>query len=216
MASDPRSTPADWNTLTAYVLGDLPDLERMALEERLGQDADAAHRVQFIRSRLEAIRAHAAEATAWEVSPAQRAKLRELFAYRPANVWREVAERAREAVASLIFDGFAGGRALAGYRGAATARHLIYEANTTQIDLRVAHGLESGAGAAGRELQVIGQIHAEAAAREVIIRSLDGEERRVSVGEDGVFEASLPSGAYEVSVLFPEAIVVIPRLELAA
>lgn len=150
-----------------------------------------------------------------EPPPALIARAKALFgtAAADAPARRDRLEPLRRIVAQLVFDSGAGlAPAMAGFRGGGD-RRLTYVAFEVQIDLRVQPPSDHGG-----DWRVQGQVDSEtpgAAAGIDIV--LTGEEQAVAhteTDEHGMFDLAAPAGRYDVVIRLPNALQVLPGLEL--
>ena len=197
-----------WDLLVAYVADELPPADRDAIRELSARNSSIAERIKEVTAMLGSLDSVRADAADWSVSRELRQRLIALRP-KPRAGWIEsVASQVREVLAALVLDSRAGSPALAGFRGAAGDRHMIFDADSAEIDVRVSRGTAT-------TVHLLGQVHAGPALNELRLRSLeDGPEAGAPIDADGVFELEVPAGLYELALVGPASRITIPSLEL--
>lgn len=197
-----------WETLLAHALHELPAESSAAIERIAAENRDVALRMQRVRQFVATLKAARAEAPDWEISASLR---RRLIALRPqpAAGWLSGAlQQAREVLAALVLDSRAAGPAVAGLRGGASGRLLVYAADGAELELQAT-------GVSGGRVRIIGQVHADEPRGRVLLRCLDSAEESVApLEEGGVFEIEVAAGLYEVIIELATGRVVLPAVEI--
>ncbi len=197
-----------WDLLVAYVSDELTPADRDAIRQLAAGNASVSQRIQEVTAMLGSLGDVRANAGDWNISRDLRQRLMALRPKPRAGWLDSVAAQVREVLAALVLDSRAGGTALAGFRGAAGDRHMIFDADSAEIDVRVSRGTQT-------TVHVLGQIHAGPALNELRLRSLeDGPETAAPIDADGVFELEVPAGLYELALVGPASRITIPTLEL--
>lgn len=119
----------------------------------------------------------------------------------------------RRIIADLVFDSGGGlTPALAGFRGTGE-RHRTFEAGSIEIDL------QTSPVATDEVWRILGQIASdrdrEPASLAFVPDGSDSAVVTVTSDENGMFQAQLPAGTYELAIRFPDLEIIVPRLEMS-
>lgn len=199
----------DFETLAAYVLGELDRPMAAELEAGLAQSPADAALVGRIREVVDILR------TDDTVAP-QRAlveRVKRLFETpRPATV-AGILERAREVVATLVFDSRVR-TAMAGFRGPASSYQLAFSSDLADVDLQIAPP-----GAPHESLWTLrGQVSPHDRASVSSVALIDaGTSSPVAttpVDERGMFSMKSGPGAFDLRIAMGDGVLTVPSIQV--
>ncbi len=212
MPSD--ETQARMTLLMAYVLNELPVERKAALETELAANAKLRGELAQARALLTLLTEHGRDAANWEVNASQRRRLHALLADRDVSWLSAAAERAREWIACLVYDS-ASPQAAVGLRGATRERHLIYQFDQGELDLRFSPLGPYDAAGSPQRVELLGQVSGPSAFSSAVLRRRDAQALEAPLDADGVFDIALEPGEYELTLQGAERAIVIPVLEIS-
>lgn len=197
--------------LLAYAAGELDAAQAAAVKARLAVSPEQAATV----ARYQAVRAILRRDDSVAPPATVLARARAIFPAATATgpvQWLGLTDAVRRVVAELTFDSGRGqAPALAGFRGGDPARHLVFEAEGTIVDLH----LEPLADEDQRWL-ITGQVETGASAPGVVVGLIpelyDASAFAVTTDAHGGFHFTVAAGRYTILIRLPESVVVLPNL----
>lgn len=197
--------------LVAYLAGEADPAQTAAVSAAISASPNLRERVEAMRQAISGIQSLRSVEPLFSVSTTQEQRLRGLLAERPAGWLASTAERAREFVATIVFDTIRSPLPAVGFRGAAAAGGLVRAATEgVEIDFRV-----SDASARGHAL-VQGQLTPPSDWSSLqAIESTTGRAFRAAIESDGYFELELPLGTYRWEVTSSARTIIVEPFSLS-
>lgn len=202
--------------IVRLVLGEGAQADNDRTRAAVASSAEGQARYQLISSTIADIRRLKADAPSLRVSAEVISRIAShtttwIGPSRAMPEIRQVLDRAREFIATIVFDSFRA-PGLVGVRGAAPARLLKLESDQGSVELRIEPDET-------REMSIVaGQVQARSAYRKVrIYRHETGGLQEADISAEGFFDFETPSGVYALRLEgADENSLVIDRLELKA